>query len=220
MPAPATAELMKGMLVHSKCGTGERVTPTGAAIAASLAQSCEAMPALMVMGIGSGAGSRDFEDCANILRAFLGETQTTPAAEKLYEVSSNVDDVTGEVLGYTKRRLIEAGALDVWLTSLQMKKDRPGVQISFLCGADKLQELISLMMEETGTLGVRFHRVERIVQDRKSGELQTAYGRIRVKFAGVGGKPEYEDCAVIAKNAGVPLREVVAEAQALLNKGD
>ncbi len=214
VPAPATAELLKGFAVHGHCPEGERVTPTGAAILAALAKGCHTMPPMMVDRIGHGAGTKDFADCPNILRAFLGSGREETGHDTVREAVCNLDDVTAEQLGYTMERLLEAGALDVWYTAIQMKKNRPGAQLSFLCVPDRLEELLALVMAETGSLGVRINDVRRWISNRQREERETGWGMVRFKRSPHGVKPEYEDCRRIAREQGLPLREV----QRLLRK--
>ncbi|MDK9716637.1 MAG: nickel pincer cofactor biosynthesis protein LarC [Trichlorobacter sp.] len=208
VPAPATAELLKGLAVHNKCGTGERVTPTGAAILAALADPVKNMPEMTVSTIGHGAGSKDFEDCPNILRGFLGELSEQLDHEAIAELSCNLDDVTPEQLGYTMEQLFAAGALDVWHTPIQMKKQRPGVMLSLLCRLDQKEQMAQLVMQETGTLGMRVQQIQRLVQQRRIEEYQTSLGVVRFKVSQYGSKPEYDDCCRIARERGLALREV------------
>lgn len=208
IPAPATALLLKGLAVHGQCGAGERVTPTGAAILAALAQPLKTMPAMSVEQLGHGAGSKDFDDCPNILRVFAGYLDGSVASETVCEISCNLDDVTPEVLGYTMERLLAAGALDVWHTAIQMKKQRPAVLLSLLCRVEQQANLTACLMEQTGSLGVRLQTVQRLVQERLIEERQTCYGPVRFKVSSYGNKPEYEDCCRIAREQGLPLREV------------
>ena len=215
VPAPATAELLKGLTVHAECGPGERVTPTGAAILAVLATTCAPRPAITLTKSGSGAGSKDFNDCPNILRAFLGTSEAAAGSEDVLEVSCNLDDVTPEVIGYTQELLLESGALDVWLVSVQMKKGRPGVLLTFLCAPRDLERLAALVMAETGTLGVRYAQQRRIVQSRRVEQRSTQFGPLRFKVGEYGEKPEYEDCRRIARERGIPCRDVM---QQLLRK--
>jgi uncharacterized protein (TIGR00299 family) protein len=215
VPAPATAELLRGLVTHGTCGEGERVTPTGAAIVAALATSSGVCPEMLFERIGSGAGSRDFNDCPNILRAFLGTVRLDKGSDEVIEASCNLDDVTPEVIGYVQELLLESGALDVWLVPIQMKKGRPGVLLSFLCRAPDLERLAALLMSETGTLGVRYHSLRRIVQPRRIEERLTQFGPVRFKVSGQGEKPEYEDCRRIARERGIPCRDVM---QQLLQK--
>ena len=210
VPAPATAELLKGLTVHGNCGEGERVTPTGAAILAALVTNPGSRPDMTLLRIGSGAGGRDFSDCPNILRAFLG-TGAAGGAEDVLEVNCNLDDVTPEVVGYVQELLLESGALDVWLTPLQMKKGRPGLMLSLLCRPADLERLAALVMVETGSLGVRFATLRRIVQSRRIEERDTPYGPVRFKVTAVGEKPEYEDCRRIAREQGIPCRDVILQ---------
>jgi len=211
VPAPATLELLRGMALHGDCGEGERVTPTGAAILAALADSTGSRPEMTLTRVGSGAGGKDFSDCPNILRALLGTSAVAggDAAEAVEEVACNLDDVTPEVLGYVQELLLESGALDVWLLPVQMKKGRPGIVLNFLCTAADLGRLARLVMAETGSLGVRHHRRQRIVQDRRIEQRQTQFGPVRFKINQYGEKPEYEDCRRIAREGGIPCRKVM-----------
>ena len=207
VPAPATALLMKGLQVHGMCGSGERVTPTGAAILAALAEPVSAMPALQLTAIGHGAGSKDFSDCPNILRGFLGEL-LEQGSDAVQELSCNLDDVTPEVIGYTLQRLLDAGALDVWTTPILMKKQRPGLMLSLLCQPEQQAALVEMLMAETGTLGVRVTTVQRRLQERQVVEQQTCWGLVRFKHSRHSCKPEYDDCCRIAREQGLPLRQV------------
>ena len=208
VPAPATAELLKGLAVHTNCGTGERVTPTGAAILAALAEPGSSMPGMTIKNIGHGAGSKDFADCPNILRGFLSELSEQADHETVLELSCNLDDVTPELLGYTMGQLFEAGALDVWHTPIQMKKQRPAQMLSLLCRPEQKDEMAQLVMKETGTLGVRVQQMQRLVQQRRAEEFQTSLGTVRFKISPHGSKPEYDDCCRIAREQGLTLRAV------------
>jgi len=210
VPAPATVELLRGMVVHGNCGDGERVTPTGAAILAALATGSCSRPEMTLARVGSGAGGRDFSDCPNILRAFLG-TSAVGGGDEVREVSCNLDDVTPEIIGYVQELLLENGALDVWLTAVQMKKGRPATIISFLCAPPDLERLAALVMSETGTLGVRYASPRRIVQSRRVEERDTSFGPVRFKVGEYGEKPEYEDCRRIARERGIPCREIMQQ---------
>jgi uncharacterized protein (DUF111 family) len=210
VPAPATVELLRGMAVHGVCGEGERVTPTGAAILAALASSSGTRPDMTLSRVGSGAGGRDFSDCPNILRAFLG-TSAVGDGQEVREVSCNLDDLTPEVIGYVQELLLESGALDVWLAPVQMKKGRPGVMLSFLCAPPDLERLAALVTAETGTLGVRYASLRRIVQSRRIEERDTQFGPVRFKVGEYGEKPEYEDCRRIARERGIPCRVIMRQ---------
>jgi uncharacterized protein (DUF111 family) len=160
--------------------------------------------------VGSGAGGKDFSDCPNILRAFLG-TVADSETEEVLEVSCNLDDVTPEVVGYVQELLLESGVLDVWLVPLQMKKGRPGVLLSFLCAPADLERLAAVVMAETGTLGVRYALQQRIVQPRRIEERVTPFGTVHFKVSSQGEKPEYEDCRRIARERNIPCRDVMQQ---------
>jgi uncharacterized protein (TIGR00299 family) protein len=217
VPAPATAELLKNLQVHGECGPGERVTPTGAAIVAALASGFGKQPVMILAKTGCGAGGKDFPDCPNILRAFLGKSaETSDHDESVIVAESNIDDSTPEILGYAMERLFEEGALDVWFTQIQMKKSRPGVMLSFLCRPDQLDRLAKILLIESSAIGLRYYRADRIILQRRIVEQQTEFGTVRFKqILGSDGKvmrlsPEYEDCRLIALKNGVPCREVMA----------
>jgi pyridinium-3,5-bisthiocarboxylic acid mononucleotide nickel chelatase len=212
VPAPATAELLKGMAVHGECGPGERVTPTGAAILAALATSVTARPAMTVTAIGSGAGSRDFPDVPNILRAFLGRPEGE-MSDGVLVAETNIDDSTPELLGYVMELLLEAGALDVFFTPIQMKKNRPGVQLSFLCLPELLERLAALVLVETSAIGIRHYPVSRTTLERCMEERETPFGPLPFKLLFHDGRPlrvapEYEACRRVARERGIPLQEV------------
>lgn len=215
VPAPATAELLQGLAVHAHLATGERVTPTGAAIVAALAAGTGSRPAMRLERIGSGAGGKDFPDCPNILRAFLGTPEAVQAADDgVLVVETNIDDSTPEVLGYVMERLLEEGVLDVFFTPIQMKKNRPGVQLSFLCRREQLDALARLVLVETSAIGLRHYPAGRIILERRIEERQTPFGAVRFKLVFNNGHllraaPEYEDCRRIAREQGIPCREVM-----------
>ena len=220
VPAPATAELLKGVPVHGECGPGERVTPTGAAIVATISRGFGKQPAMLLEKTGCGAGGKDFPDCPNILRAFLGRSvETAGHADEVIVVEANIDDSTPEVLGYAMERLLDAGALDVFFTPIQMKKNRPGVMVSFLCRTGQLDQLAELLLIETSAIGLRWYRAGRIILQRRSIEQQTEFGAVRFKqvFDNSGkllrATPEYEDCRRIARERNIPCREVMERLQ-------
>ena len=216
VPAPATAELLKGLAVHGECGPGERVTPTGAAIVAVLASGFGKQPAMVLEKTGCGAGGKDFADCANVLRAFLGRSpENENGSDYVIVVESNIDDSTPEVLGYAMERLLEAGALDVWFTPIQMKKSRPAAMLSLLCYPEQRDRLAEIVLNETSAIGLRHYPVGRIVLERRIIEQQTEFGVVRFKqIVGDAGdvvrsSPEYEDCRRIARDSGIPCQEVM-----------
>jgi len=220
VPAPATTELLKGLSVHGGCGPGERVTPTGAAIIAALASGFGQQPAMTLERVGNGAGGKDFPDCPNILRVFLGNNVVkTDSAEEVIVVDANIDDSTPEILGYAMERLLEEGALDVYFTPIQMKKGRPGVMMSFLCHPEQLDRLASLLLAETSAIGLRYYRTDRIVLQRRIVEQQTEFGMVSFKQVFDNNdkvlrrSPEYEDCRRIARELDLPCREVMHRLQ-------
>ena len=213
VPAPATAELLTGKPVYSRGPAMELATPTGAAIAVALGKSFGPMPAMRIVGMGYGAGDRDFPEHANVLRAVIGETNGAAEALTVSVIEANIDDSSPQVLGYAMDRLLEAGALDVTLESVMMKKGRPGVVLRAIARLEDREALAQLIFAETTTLGLRFYTAERRVQARHSEDVETPHGTVRMKVSESGAfAPEYEDCRKIAHERGIPLKDVIAEA--------
>lgn len=215
VPAPATAELIKGLPLHGECGPGERVTPTGAAIVAAVAAGFVTQPAMLLEKTGCGAGEKDFGDCPNILRAFLGKSiEKVDHADEVIVVEANIDDSTPEVLGYAMERLLDAGALDVFFSPIQMKKNRPAVKLSFLCPPEQLDGLAKILLTETSAIGLRHYRAERVLLERSIARRMTEFGEVRFKqvFDSNGilirSTPEYEDCRRIARERNIPLQAI------------
>jgi len=213
VPAPATAELLRGMAVHFDAGPGERVTPTGAAILAALAAGSGPRPAMKVAAVGCGAGSRDFDDMPNILRVFLGEATDSRDRDTVYVIETHIDDMNPEILGYLMDKLLAHGALDVAFSPLQMKKNRPGVKLTLLAHREGLDGLARLVLAETTTAGVRYYPAERRMLERRREERETSLGKVSVKVFHDDGSvrrvaPEYEECRRIAAQTGMPLLEV------------
>ena len=225
-PAPATLELvaMFGAPVAADLpifeGAGELTPPTGAAIITSM--STFQRPSMSVTSIGVGLGTRDPDNFPNVVRVWLGETALSPIVPRqgnIVLLDTNLDDVTGETLGYAQERLFALGALDVWYTPVQMKKNRPGVVFSALVPQELETDAVALILRETPTLGVRARPIERYVADRENVPLETDLGVISVKVKSLEGKavsasPEYEDCRRIALETGLPLMEVYQRAEA------
>jgi len=214
VPAPATARLITGMPVYSGAAKGELLTPTGAALLKHFVSEFAPMPTMTVRRIGYGMGKKDFE-AANCVRAFLGDTSraSAPGANgSIAQLQCNLDDMTGEAIAFAMRQILEAGALDVFATPIQMKKGRPGIMLSVLCETDKADGFAALMLKHTTTLGVRKTICERYTLARETRKHTTPYGDIRVKHAqGYGvckSKPEYDDVAAAAQAAGVTFDEV------------
>jgi hypothetical protein len=213
VPAPATARLLENAPVYASGPAMELTTPTGAAIAATLAKSFGAMPPLKIVRTGYGAGDRDFPGQANVLRVILGESSGASEAQTVAVIEANIDDSNPQVLAYASERLMEAGALDVTLQPIVMKKGRPGTLLCAIARPEDREAMAALIFQETSTLGLRIHSAERRVQARTFTEVATPYGKIRVKVSGDGAyAPEYEDCRKLALESGAPLKQVIAEA--------
>ena len=161
MPAPATAELLSGIPIAVSTTSAELTTPTGAAIVATLVDEFGPLPSMQIGTIGYGAGDADFEEHANILRLMVGESDQEICSDEVCLLESNLDDASGELIGYACALLLEAGALDVYTTSIQMKKQRPGVMLSVLCQPTDVVKLRDILFRETSTLGIRHQRVAR-----------------------------------------------------------
>jgi uncharacterized protein (TIGR00299 family) protein len=215
VPAPATADLLIGKPVYARGPAMELTTPTGAAIVATLAQSFGPMPQLRISATGYGAGDRDFAENANVLRVILGEAGGATEATSVSVIEANIDDMTGEALGYAMEHLLNAGALDVTLTSIYMKKNRPGSMLTVIARPEDQEALAAAVLRETTTFGVRVYTTERRVLERESVEVSTSYGAVRIKTANSGKfAPEYEDCRRIAAEHAIPIQLVMAEAEA------
>ncbi|HTG80812.1 MAG TPA: nickel pincer cofactor biosynthesis protein LarC [Geobacteraceae bacterium] len=213
VPAPATVELLRGMPVHFECGPGERVTPTGAAILAALADGFGRPPAMRVSAVGCGAGGMDFADIPNILRLILGEAVGPAERDEIMVIETHIDDMNPELLGFLMERLFAHGALDVAFSPLQMKKNRPAVKLTVLSTTEALNELARMVLTESTAGGVRYYPVERMMLARFQEERETSLGRVRVKVFSDNGKalrvvPEFEECRRIADEQGMPLLEV------------
>lgn len=209
LPAPATAELMRGLPVHGNIGSGERVTPTGAAIVAALAKSFGSPPEMKLEQIGIGAGGNDFPDMPNILRAFCGTSSSEPKSDRMVVIEANIDDSTPEVLGYALERLLAEGAADAWFTPIQMKKCRPAALLSLLAPAEDVEKFARIVLQETSAIGLRSYPVSRQVLARRTEERETSFGKVRFKVTAYGEKPEFDDCRRIARENGLALRDVL-----------
>ncbi|MFQ5878669.1 MAG: nickel pincer cofactor biosynthesis protein LarC [Dehalococcoidia bacterium] len=219
LPAPATLEVLAqagAPVISDGPASGELVTPTGAAIVATLARFQR--PAMALQAVGYGAGSRDPSGYPNVLRLWLGEAAAAPAPS-LRLLETNIDDTTPEVLGYVLERLLAVGTLDAWFTPIQMKKGRPAVTLSALCSAEAEAAVVGEMLRETSTLGVRVHAVGRHEAERETVSFQSSLGPAAVKVKHLPGRPpqpapEYEVCRRIAQERGLPLMEVYRVVQA------
>jgi uncharacterized protein (TIGR00299 family) protein len=220
VPAPATVELLRGAPAHGGPVEAELVTPTGAAIVTTACEGFGFMPAMTVRGVGWGAGRADLPH-PNLLRIFVGEAAGRPAEEQVVLLETNLDDLSAEFCDHLMDRLLGAGALDVFYTPIVMKKSRPATLVSVLAEPGRADVLSDILFRETSTLGIRFLQASRRCLDRELQEVQTEYGRVRVKIGRMGeevvtASPEYEDCRRLALDRGVPLKAVYEAARAAL----
>lgn len=220
VPAPITAELMKGASAYSGEVEGELTTPTGAAIITALAERFGSMPLMKLTGTGYGAGTMDLA-VPNVLRVLVGEVPEADLVgmQEVALLETNIDDMNPQLYEPLMEDLFQWGALDAFLTPLQMKKGRPGTMLSVLCEVDRINRLLDIIVRESTTLGVRVSRMQRLALPRTYRTVQTEYGEIRVKLAVKDGRtvravPEYEDCKRAARGKGVPVGRVYLEAQA------
>lgn len=216
VPAPATLELLRGLPVSASNIPAELVTPTGAALLAEFCRGVGPMPSLTIERVGYGAGSRDLEKTPNVLRAVLGHTPAaSPDAETdtVVLLETNLDDWNPQWCGELVEELGAAGALDVWVTPVQMKKQRPGVVVSVLAPPSLTDRLTELLFQHSTTFGVRSTVMHRRKLAREQIHVETPYGKIEVKVGRLAGRivtwaPEYESCRAAARQAGVPVRRV------------
>ncbi len=221
VPAPATAALLKNAPVYSTGVAAELVTPTGAAVVAALATEYGPLPRMSVSAIGYGAGSRDLKEQANVLRVFLGERlEESRAADEptVSIIEANLDDMSPQVGGYFMEQALAAGALDVFYTPVQMKKNRPGVLLTVICPSERVDALSELVFQQTTTIGLRIYEAQRRVLAREFVSVETPHGSVRMKVARLNGRvlnaaPEYDDCQRLAREKSVPLKQVLADAQ-------
>lgn len=215
VPAPASIELLKGTPVYSSDIKFELTTPTGAVLVSSLASGFGPLPEMIVAKTGCGAGNKNFKDRPNILRLFIGdEIKKKRADDEITVIETNIDDMNPEVYEYVMDKLFTAGALDVFLTQIIMKKGRPAVKLTVLSEEAKKDKMISIILKETTSIGLRFYNAGRKVLQREIRKVKTKYGMIRVKESRLGDEivkvsPEYEDCKKIAKKHDIPLLEVM-----------
>ena len=220
LPAPATLELLAGVgaPVTESDQPGELVTPTGAALLATLARF--ERPAMTLDKVGCGAGSRNPPERPNVLRLWVGE-ELPASRNAVLLIETNIDDMSAELLGYVQERLFAAGAADVWFTPIFMKKNRPATMLSLLCAREVEEAVVSVLLEETSTLGVRVREVRRHEAQRETFEFESSLGPASVKVKRLPGKkpqvsPEYEACRRLALERSLPLAEVyrIVEAEA------
>lgn len=210
VPAPATAYILKDIPIYSGSIKGELCTPTGAALLKYFADEFSAMPLMKVQKIGYGMGTKNF-DTANCVRALLGE-DASASSDCVYQLSCNIDDMTGEEIGFAVGRLIDLGARDVFTESVMMKKNRPGILLNVICGMDEREKFVKAIFANTSTIGIRESRFDRYVLKRREESIRTQFGEVRKKvsegYGAVKEKFEYEDLARIAENEGLSVSEV------------
>lgn len=216
VPAPATIELLKGIPLYKTDIEGELVTPTGAAIISTLSSGFGVMPDMNIKSIGYGAGTSEYS-IPNLLRIFIGETfkdELEGEIETVMTIETNIDDMNPQVYEYLIDKLLQAGALDVYLTPVIMKKSRPGTLLSIICSGDKFHSLARIIFDETTTLGVRFNEIKRNKLDREVMRLSTSMGDVNFKISKLKDRiinivPEYEDCRKIALEKSIPINIVM-----------
>lgn len=220
VPAPATARLLLGKPTYSNGVQKELVTPTGAAIVATLCERFGPQPAMRVESIGYGAGTMELEGQPNVLRIMVGESLAAfhgEFDEEIRVIEANLDDLNPQVYGYFVEKALAEGALDVFTTPVQMKKGRPGTLLTLLCKPEQGSALMDLVFAETTTFGLRSYTAQRRVLPREWQTVRTRFGEVRLKVARANGRivqvsPEYEDCRKLAEERKVALREVMEEA--------
>jgi pyridinium-3,5-bisthiocarboxylic acid mononucleotide nickel chelatase len=227
IPAPATAELLRGIPLAESSVAGELTTPTGAAILAAMADSFGPPPAMTIRSIGYGAGSNDWLAQPNILRLMLGEVacdENFGSIDCVYQLETSLDDINGEIMGYCIQHLWDAGALDVYTTAIGMKKNRPGVLVTVLCTPADMAKMEEILFRETTTLGIRRMLIPRHVLKREFTTVETPWGPVSGKIARLDEgfqrfTPEYESCRMVAECHGRPLHEIYEAAQKAFDFG-
>jgi pyridinium-3,5-bisthiocarboxylic acid mononucleotide nickel chelatase len=221
IPAPGTAELLKGVPLRPSTIKAELTTPTGAAILTEVVSEWIDLPAMTLESVGHGAGQKNFPDQPNLLRIMIGDIPREPSgleADQVWLLETNLDDLPAEIVGYCFECLFAAGALDVFSTPIMMKKNRPGILLSVLAEPERAADLEAILFRETTTLGVRRTLISRHKLERKVHAVKTPWGPVQGKLGWRPGmaavfSPEYEDCARLAREHGVALREIYAHAQ-------
>ncbi len=227
VPAPATAELLSGFPLRIGDGAAEMVTPTGAAVLKALARPAPIPLKFEIDRVGYGSGTRTFEDRPNVLRIMIGRETGALASDEMIQIAANIDDLNPQIYDHVMQRLFGAGARDVTLTPTMMKKQRPGVTLGVIADPADREKLSRIIFEETSTIGLRFHPVARLKLHREIKQVETRFGKIRVKISGPRAEhgedrsrdhadrvtiaPEYDDCRDAAASHGVALREVMEE---------
>ena len=225
VPAPATAELIKGIPLIATDIQLELLTPTGAAILTTLSESFGTLPSMRIDAIGYGAGKRDYPNCANVLRLLVGAADASGSAQTdtIYLLEANLDDATGELIGHVTQKLLRTGALDVFCTAIAMKKNRPATQISVICRESEISDIERILFLESTTLGIRRHTCQRTILPWEYQTVTTPYGKIRMKIGRFDGKiatcsVEFADCEKAAQKHHVSVKTVIADANAVYHR--
>jgi pyridinium-3,5-bisthiocarboxylic acid mononucleotide nickel chelatase len=217
VPAPATARLLGDAPVYSSGTRAELLTPTGALLLTAYASGYGPLPAMRVRQIGYGAGDRDFASTPNVLRLFVGESAESAQSDRVVVLACEIDDMNPQLFGSLMDRLYAAGALDVFYTPVQMKKNRPGTLVTILASPERRESLSAIVFRETTTIGIRYHEMMRERLNREVIAVDTPIGSVRFKVARdgtsiVNATPEFDDCERIARERELPIKEVQAAA--------
>ena len=225
VPSPATAELLRGFKTRQGPIAGEMTTPTAAAVLTTLAGRLGDMPAMDVSAVGYGAGTRNSDEIPNLLRVFVGELSDCGAVDTVVELTVNLDDCTGEIIGATIEMLLASGCLDAWAAPIVMKKSRPAWQLSVLCGPADVSAVEDILLTQTTSFGVRRRVCQRSKLTREFHTVTTPFGPIRMKLGRRGGSiltasPEFDDCRQAAQSHAVPVKKVMDAARAAFDADD
>lgn len=217
VPAPATLELLKGIPCYSSGVEKELTTPTGAAFIGHFAEKYGSLPNMEVLNTGYGAGTHEIKKIPNLLRVVLGVSKKSCHHGSMKVIETNIDDMNPEFYDYVIDQLFKVGAVDVFFTPINMKKNRPGILLSVITSKEDFDSVVQVLLEKTSTLGVRHYDVDRVVLPRKHKMIMTVFGKVRVKIGGLDEKtrtisPEYEDCRKIALKKEIPIKKVYDEA--------
>ena len=223
VPAPATAELLKGVPSYGSSIPFELTTPTGAAILSALCASFGPMPEMKIRRVAHGAGGREIPGQPNVLRIMLGEPAPAYEEDSSVVIETNIDDMNPQVYDYLIEKLLKHGAQDAYLTPIIMKKGRPAILLSVLTDASKIDQLLDTIFRETTSIGVRIHKAGRKKLTREIREVDTAYGKVRIKVSKRGEEiltatPEYDDCRRLAEEKQTPLKTVIEEAKSQFSR--
>jgi pyridinium-3,5-bisthiocarboxylic acid mononucleotide nickel chelatase len=217
VPAPATVRLLEGVPIYSGTQGAEMVTPTGALLVTAYATEFGGVPPMKVRRIGYGAGARNFEDTPNVLRVLVGDSDASASSHTVTVIEAEIDDMNPQIFGVVMEKLLAEGALDVFYTPIQMKKNRPGTLLSVIATPATREQLTSTIFHETTTIGVRHRDMTRECLDRETENVVTPFGPIRFKVARRGGEvlnaaPEFDDCVRVANATGRSVKEIQAAA--------